>query len=186
MYSALSASCSGGFFKRYLFYSWWFYSLYLVAIFNLISCHSSTLTLCSSPMKLPTSPEYSVPLHIGVSLVVQTVKNLPAMQETWLWSPSWKDPLEKGMATHSSILAWRIPLTEEPCGLQKWLNTFFFGSLPAVNPLFKALPPTLPFKKIPVYPSEYNSNATLFATFLITHPLRPQFLTLPLGLYGSH
>ena len=45
-------------------------------------------------------------------------KNLPAMQETWIWSLGWKDALEKGMATHSSILAWRIPLTEEPGGLQ--------------------------------------------------------------------
>ena len=46
------------------------------------------------------------------------VKNLPAMQETWIQSLGWKDPLEKGMATHSSILAWRIPWTEEPEGLQ--------------------------------------------------------------------
>ena len=57
-------------------------------------------------------------LVYGASLVAQTVKNLPAMQETWIRSPSWEDPLEKGMATHSSILAWRIPRTEEPGGLQ--------------------------------------------------------------------
>ena len=43
---------------------------------------------------------------------------LPAMQETWVWSLDWEDPLEKGMATHSSILAWRIPWTEERGGLQ--------------------------------------------------------------------
>ena len=49
---------------------------------------------------------------------VQTVKNLPAMQETWVQSLVWEDPLEKGMATHSSILAWRIPWAEEPGGLQ--------------------------------------------------------------------
>ena len=42
------------------------------------------------------------------------VKNLPAVQETQILSLSWEDPLEKGMATHSSILAWRIPQTEEP------------------------------------------------------------------------
>ena len=48
----------------------------------------------------------------------QTVKNLPAMQETWVQSLSQEDPLEKGMAAHSSILAWRIPWTEEPGGLQ--------------------------------------------------------------------
>ena len=43
------------------------------------------------------------------SLVAQLVKNLPAMQETWVQSLGWEDPLEKGKATHSSILAWRIP-----------------------------------------------------------------------------
>ena len=44
------------------------------------------------------------------SLVVQTIKNLPERQETWVWSLSWEYPLEEGMATHSSILAWRIPM----------------------------------------------------------------------------
>ena len=44
------------------------------------------------------------------SLVAQTVKNLPAMQETWVRSLGWEDPLEKGMEIHSSILAWRIPM----------------------------------------------------------------------------
>ena len=46
------------------------------------------------------------------------VKNLPAMQETQIQSLGWEDPLEKGMATHSSILAWEIPWSEEPGGLQ--------------------------------------------------------------------
>ena len=46
------------------------------------------------------------------------VKNLPEIWETWVQSLAWEDPLEKGMATHSSILAWRIPRTEEPGGLQ--------------------------------------------------------------------
>ena len=46
------------------------------------------------------------------------VKNLPTMQETWVQSLGREDPLEKGMAMHSSILAWRIPWTEEPGGLQ--------------------------------------------------------------------
>ena len=50
--------------------------------------------------------------------MAQTVKNLPAMQETPVQSLGWEDPLEKGMATHSSILAWRIPWTEEAGGLQ--------------------------------------------------------------------
>ena len=50
--------------------------------------------------------------------MAQTVQNLPAMGKTWARSLHWEDPLEKGMATHSSILAWRIPWTEEPSRLQ--------------------------------------------------------------------
>ena len=53
-----------------------------------------------------------------VILVAQTVNNLPAMQETWVRPLGQEDPLEKGTATHSSILAWRIPWTVEPGGLQ--------------------------------------------------------------------
>ena len=52
--------------------------------------------------------------HALNSLVAQTVKNPPAICETWVRSLGWEDPLEKGMATHSSVLAWRIPWTEEP------------------------------------------------------------------------
>ena len=50
--------------------------------------------------------------------MTQAVKNLPAMQETWVRSLGWEDPLEREMATDSSILAWRISWTEEPGGLQ--------------------------------------------------------------------
>ena len=52
------------------------------------------------------------------SLVAQTIKNPPTMQETQVQSLGWEDPLEKGMAIHTSILIWRIPWTEEPGGLQ--------------------------------------------------------------------
>ena len=67
---------------------------------------------------------YVVCLHLEVylwrwaSVVAQMVKNPPAMQETWVQSLDREDPLEEGMATHSSILAWRIPWTEKPGGLQ--------------------------------------------------------------------
>ena len=57
-------------------------------------------------------------MQIWASLVAQTVKNLPGMQETQVGSLGWEDPLEKGMATHSGVLAWRIPWREEPGGLQ--------------------------------------------------------------------
>ena len=50
--------------------------------------------------------------------MAQMVKNLPAMQETWVRSLGWEEALEKEMATHSSTLAWKIPWTEEPGGLQ--------------------------------------------------------------------
>ena len=55
---------------------------------------------------------------IWAFLVAQMVRNLPAMQKTRVQSLGWEDPLEKGMATHSSILTWRIPWTQEPGGLQ--------------------------------------------------------------------
>ena len=57
-------------------------------------------------------------LFSRASLVAQRLKRLPAMQETWVQSLGWEDPLEKEMATHSRILAWRIPWMEEPGGLQ--------------------------------------------------------------------
>ena len=53
------------------------------------------------------------------ALVAQLVKNLPAMWETWVRPLGWDDPLEKGKATHSSILAWRIPWTLQSMGLQR-------------------------------------------------------------------
>ena len=60
----------------------------------------------------------SMYLSIWASLVAQIVKNLPAMQETWVQSLGWEDPMEKGMAIHSSILAQRIPCTGESGELQ--------------------------------------------------------------------
>ena len=80
-------------------------------------------------------------------LVAQMVKNLPAKQETWVQSLSREDTLEKGLATHSGILAWRIPWTEEPGGLQSmgsqrvrhnWVANIF--SLSQVAPVVKNLP----------------------------------------------
>ena len=52
--------------------------------------------------------------------MAQMVKNLPAIWETWVQSLGWEDPLEKGMATHSSILAWRLPWTEDLAGYSSW------------------------------------------------------------------
>ena len=66
------------------------------------------MRLCKYPISQRTFP----------SLVAQSVKNLPAVQKTRVRSLGWEDPLEKEMATHSSILAWKISWTEEPSGLQ--------------------------------------------------------------------
>ena len=65
---------------------------------------------------------HSSDLGYWASLVAQMVKNLPALQETWVQSPGQEDPLEKGMATHSSIFPWRILWIEEPGEL------YFMGS----------------------------------------------------------
>ena len=63
------------------------------------------------------------------SQVAQLVKHPTTIQETWVWSPGWEDPLEKGMATHSSILVWRISWTVWPMGLQRvghdWVTVTF-------------------------------------------------------------
>ena len=56
---------------------------------------------------------------LKASLVAQRLKRPPAIRETWVQSLGREDPLDKGMATHSSILAWRMPCTEEPGGLQR-------------------------------------------------------------------
>ena len=75
--------------------------------------------LFSSCGKWGLLSSFSAWLLIAVaSLVAQLVKNLPAMWETWVQSLGWKDPLEKEKAIYSSILAWRIPWTEGPGGLQ--------------------------------------------------------------------
>ena len=57
--------------------------------------------------------------EMGASLVAQLVKNLPTVWETWVRSLGWEDPLEKGKATHSGILAWRFPWTVQSMGSQR-------------------------------------------------------------------
>ena len=75
--------------------------------------------MCNQIFKLQTSSLWFVfSFSIRASLVTQMVKNLSAMQETWVQSLGQEDPLEKEMATHPSILVWRNPWTEEPGRLQ--------------------------------------------------------------------
>ena len=70
----------------------------------------TTLRNCSEEIR-------EEPVYVEASLVAQMVKSLPAIQETLVQSLGWEDPLEKGAATHSSVLTWKIPWTEESGGL---------------------------------------------------------------------
>ena len=70
-------------------------------------------------IRLNTSVTSSEVYILWTSLVAQLVKNLPAMQETWVRSLGWEDPLENEKATHSRILAWRIPWAVQSMGLQR-------------------------------------------------------------------
>ena len=91
-------------------------------------------TLMHSSLSLHLDPPlFTLFLCYGASLVAQLVKNLPAIWETWVRSLGWDDPLEKRKATHSSILAWRIPWTvwSSPWGHKEsdtteWLSLLFF------------------------------------------------------------
>ena len=97
--------------------------LYLVDKHNFIFTISIFVLLISTALKIfsliSKTGKFCKPHGLKwASLLAQTVKNLPAMQENGVRSLGWEDPLGKGMATRSSILAWRISWTEEPCGLQ--------------------------------------------------------------------
>ena len=83
-------------------------------------CSSPCSSSCFKASQLPHSPPASFALEYlpPPSLVAQTVKRLPTMQETRVRFLDWEDPLEKEMATHSNILGWKIPWTEEPGRLQ--------------------------------------------------------------------
>ena len=83
------------------------------------TCNAGDLGSIPGPGR-STGEGIGYPLQYSwASLVVQLVKNLPAMRETWVRPLGWEDPLEKGKATHSSILAWRIPWTVYSMGSQR-------------------------------------------------------------------
>ena len=90
----------------------WSPTIHAFSLFPSQAKHSPQIGVCPSEANFCT-----IILRIYTSLLAQMVKNLPAMQETQVWPLSQENPLKKGMATHSSILAWRIPWTEEPGGL---------------------------------------------------------------------
>ena len=103
------------FFSLRLFYLWLHLLGTLLYFTGPPSQDLLTLGFCPQPLFFFFLKSYYVLLW--ASQVVLVVKNLPAVQETWVQSLDWEDLLKKGMATHSSILAWRISWTEKLCGL---------------------------------------------------------------------
>ena len=135
---------------------------------------------------------------LEASLVAQTVKHLLAMWETWLWSLSWEDPLEKKMATHSSILAWKIAWMEEPGRLQSmgsqrvrhdWATSLSlrfrkFSAIISSNrfstPFSLTSPPGTPLIWILVYLMMSQRSLKLFSFFRFVF-LFPVWLFCPLN-----
>ena len=118
--------------------------------FDCPSSHKNLDIECSLWMKLVIL-FFSLFPPVGFP-VAQTVKNLPAMWETWVWILGWEDPLEEGMATHSSILAWRVPGDSGAWQLQ-YLRSQRVGHYWA--PKYSTLPPATPFsleKKYDILP----------------------------------
>ena len=105
------------------------------------------------------------------SLVAQRVKNPPAMRETWVQSLGWEDPLEEGMAIYSSILAWRMPWTEEPGGLQS-MGSQRVGQTERLSTqsLQAMSSPTLPIYSCCLFfQIKFYWNAVLFFGLLVTY-----------------
>ena len=107
--------------------------LHLLHLLHLLYWQADSLALChlESPgfklYKIDLFIEY-IYIYIYGFLIAKLIKNPPAIQETWVWSLCWEDPLEKGKSTHSSILAWRIPWTTVygVTKTQTWLSDFHF------------------------------------------------------------
>ena len=111
---------------------------------------------------------------LGLPVVAQMVKNLPAMLKTPVQSLGWEDSLEKGKATHSNILAWSIPWTEEPGGVHSVglpgvrHNCVTFTSLHTISP-FDFFPPRMTFPSTPRRP-EFSPVDTLVVSVGLTSP----------------
>ena len=124
---------------------------------------------------------------LKTSLVAQMVKNLPAMQETWVQSLGWEDPLEKGVAIHSSILAWRISWTEETGGAaahevaksrtqvkQLSRHTRTLITTVYISLLLTQLPHQVSWEKINVDQLKYNSKKWLHELLSLTNQISRQ------------
>ena len=149
-----TVACSDGSFTHVLFCYGFVNAADTASIFN-CCCQGS---LCG--LRSPEAFTHRLISSLG-SLVAQTVKNLSTKQETQIRSMGREDPLEKGMATHSSILAWKIPWTEKPGGLQlmglqrvrhDWMtfNNSLISSWPQLNGISFSVPTLQIRKQVPV------------------------------------
>ena len=102
------------------------------------------------------------------SLVAQLVKNLHAMQESWVWSLGWEDPLEKGTATHSKILAWRIPWTIQSI---EFFRPEYWSGFPLPQGIFptQGLNPGLPHCRRILYQLSHKGRCVYTHTRLYAH-----------------
>ena len=129
-----------------------------------------------SPWSVCDIEVFGSSMHLWAFLVAQTVKNQPAMQEIWVRSLGFEDPLEKGMAAHFAILAWRISWTEEPGGLQSmgsqkvghdWaINTFTFWIVYVLFHFLFNLPE--PASKVPTFISFLLTLDSFFPPYFKT------------------
>ena len=116
-------------------------------------------------------------LQADTSLVAQMVKNLPAVQETRIWSLSWEDPLDKGMAAHSRILAWEIPGTEKPdrletLGSQRVREDWATNTLTLRLTCLPFLPPASSEGQFPSFilsPVQLCSGRAILSLFIFAH-----------------
>ena len=108
------------------------------------------------------------------SLVAQPVKNLPAMWETWVRSLGWEDPLEKGKATHSSILAWRIPWTVQAMGLPRVRHDSATFSFISFHHIHRFIQPS-PLSHIRTWLSPPNESPYLERSLPDPSPWQPLF-----------
>ena len=137
------------------------------------------------------------------SWVAQTAKNLPAMRDTWARSLGWEEPLKEGVATHSSVLAWRIPWTEERGGLQTmgsqrvghdWAANAF-TPYPIQSHFWRSCPHPYPFSSFHHFPGLLQAlpaHCTESASAKVTsdhpafNPASPHFVNLPASANPHH
>ena len=141
------------------------------------SCRNWGTERLSDSSKITQSLHGRVGIWVQASLMAQAVKHLPAMQETWVWSLGWEDPLDEEMATHSNTLAWKIPWMDEHGGLQStrlqrvghdWATSLSFYIPHWTHPML-----TTEHCCLPIYIISTKCLKTLLGLFTIQETVNP-------------